>query len=156
MNAALFARMFRVNHGALHQNLAGVTAAEALIQPRPAGNCLNWIVGHVTASRNGILRLLGEEPIWGPGDAARYARSSAPIEGAGDGLPFERIVADFDVAQERILAALERLGPADLEKPYPDRGTVGEVLAFAYFHEAYHIGQAGLARRLIGREGAIR
>jgi hypothetical protein len=156
MDPALFQQMFRVNHGALHQNLDGVTSEEALIQPRPDGNCLNWIVGHVTSSRNGILRLLGAEPIWGPDDAKRYARSSAPIKGPGDGVPFDRIVADFDAAQERILGALERARPADLERPYQDGQSVAHWLAFAHFHEAYHIGQTGLVRRLIGKEGAIR
>jgi uncharacterized damage-inducible protein DinB len=34
--------------------------------------------------------------------------------------------------------------------------TVGDQLAFLQFHEAYHIGQAGLLRRLAGKDGAIR
>ncbi|MGE5177088.1 MAG: DinB family protein [Hyphomicrobiales bacterium] len=156
MTPALFAQLFRTSHGALHLNLAGVTPEEALLQPEPAGNCLTWIVGHITASRNGALRVLGEEPIWDAETAKRYARSSAPILGSGDGLPFERIVADFDATQERIVAALARTSPEDLARTWKDDQSVGAWLAFLHFHESYHVGQTGIVRRLIGKEGAIR
>jgi hypothetical protein len=38
----------------------------------------------------------------------------------------------------------------------PCRGrTVCETLAILQFHEAYHVGQAGVLRRIAGKQGAI-
>ena len=54
MKPAELTRLFTVNHYALHKNLDGVTPEEALEQP-VAGNCLNWIVGHIVANRNHVL-----------------------------------------------------------------------------------------------------
>jgi len=34
-------------------------------------------------------------------------------------------------------------------------GTVAEALTILGFHEAYHVGQLGIQRRLIGKDGAI-
>jgi hypothetical protein len=34
-------------------------------------------------------------------------------------------------------------------------GTLGDKLGFLQFHEAYHAGQIGLLRRLVGKEGKI-
>ncbi len=67
----------------------------------------------------------------------------------------EEILAAFDDSQDTILAALERTTEADLAASHA-KETVGQRLAFLQFHEAYHIGQIGLLRRLLGKPGAIR
>ena len=155
MSTATLSRMYGINHHALHVNVKGVTNEEAWIQPRPYGNCMNWVVGHIVASRNGILAALGEEAIWPKEEAKTYARHSAPITAPGEGKPLDLMLADFDRAQERINSALGRITAADLVKPFGDGDTVGGWLHFLQFHEAYHIGQAGLLRRMAGKECAI-
>ena len=148
-------RLFTVSHSALHMNIDGVTEDEALHQPAPCGNCLNWTVGHIVASRNGILHALGCELYWTPEQAARYKRGSAPITGPGQGKPFDQLVHDFDRSGERIQTALDSLTEADLAKPHDAKQTVGEWVSFLHFHESYHVGQTGLLRRLVGKKGAI-
>ena len=66
------------------------------------------------------------------------------------------MLADFDREQERIQAALGRVTDADLAKPFGDGDTVEGWLHFLQFHEAYHIGQVALLRRIVGHEGAIK
>jgi uncharacterized damage-inducible protein DinB len=150
------ARLFTLNHHALHRNLDGVTDEEALLQP-VSGNCLNWVVGHIVASRNGVLKVLGAEPYWPAEPAGRYARGSAPVsENDGSAVPFRELVRAFDGSQERIASALAGVTDADLARPHAQDQTVGEWLSFLHFHEAYHIGQTGLLRRLVGKEGAIK
>ena len=149
-------RLFGISHQALHVNLEGVTDEEALRQPRPGGNCLNWTVGHIVASRNGVLHALGHELAWTPEEAARYKRGSAPITGPGEGKPLHQLVLDLDRSHQRIQAGLGAKTEADLAKPYSDKQTIGEWIAFLHFHEAYHVGQTGLLRRIAGKEGAIR
>lgn len=156
MSATTLSRMYGINQHALHVNVKGITNEEALIQPSPSGNCMNWVVGHIVASRNGILAALGEEPIWPKEEAKIYARHSAPITAPGVGKPLDRMLGDFDRAQERIQAALGRITAAELEKPFGDGDTVGGWLHFLQFHEAYHIGQVALLRRIVGHEGAIK
>lgn len=155
MRPADLIRMYRINHGALHQNLAGLSHEDSLVQPE-SGNCLNWVLAHIVSSRNGIHKAMGLEPIWSDEDAARYARGSAPVRSAADAKPFQGIVRDFDRSQERLLGKLSEMTEADLDKPGPREMTVGEALSFAHFHEAYHIGQTGVLRRIAGKEGAIR
>ena len=156
MNPGNLQRLFDLNHQALHLNVEGLTDEEALVQPRPAGNCLNWVVGHIVASRNGVLEAMGQEPIWPPEQAAPYKRHSAPIARPGQGMPFHRILADLDRSQERIQSWLAASTEVDLTKPHGDKDTIGGWLAFLHFHEAYHVGQTGVLRRIAGREGAIR
>jgi len=156
MNPGDLQRLFGISHQALHVNIEGVTHEESLRQPRPAGNCLNWTVGHIVASRNGVLHAMGHDLTWSAEEAARYKRGSAPITAPGEAKPFEKLVQDLDRSQERIQSGLGALTEADLAKPYSDKQTVGEWIAFLHFHEAYHVGQTGLLRRIVGKEGAIR
>jgi len=155
MSVTTLSRMYGINQHALHVNVKGVTNEEAWFQP-PSGNCMNWVVGHIVASRNGVLAALGEQPIWPKEEAKTYARHSAPITAPGTGKPLDQMLGDFDRAQERIQAALGRLTEADLAKPFGDDDTVGGWLHFLQFHEAYHIGQVALLRRIVGHEGAIK
>ena len=147
-------KLYDVNAYALQMNLKDLTHEESLLQPGGGGNCLNWVVGHVVANRNHILSLLGEPPIWGEADYERYKRGSAPIHDAATARPFASIVEDFAASQERIRAGLARMTDAKLEEASGEE-TVGDKLAFLQFHEAYHVGQTGLLRRLAGKEGAI-
>ena len=159
MNADILASQFRFNHAAVKANVEGLTHEDSLRQPAPAGNRVNWVVGHILASRNRIFTLLGEGPAWDPAAAARYARGSAPLKDGALAPRLEALLDTFDRSQERLLGALGRAKQPELEKPIDGplgAKTLGESLALLQFHEAYHAGQTGLLRRLAGKEGAIR
>ena len=47
----------------VHINVDGITQEESLIQPTPGGSCLNWVVGHLVATYNQMLPLLGQKPV---------------------------------------------------------------------------------------------
>ena len=155
MNADTLSTLFNINHRVLEVNTAGVSHAESLQHPEPGGNCLNWVLGHIVASRNSILELAGDEPIWSEEEAAPYARGADGLGDPSQARPLAEILADLRRAQERLLGRLGQMSDADLAVPIKD-GTVGSQLAFLHFHEAYHAGQVGLLRRLLGKEGAIR
>jgi uncharacterized damage-inducible protein DinB len=155
MKAQSMRRLFDVNQYALNVNVEGLSHEESLLQPPGGGNCLNWVVAHIVANRNHVLGLLGEQPIWAEADYNRFKRGSAPVKNAGDARPFASTLEDFTRSQERIRAGLDRLGDAGLAAQSGEE-TVGDKLAFLHFHEAYHIGQAALLRRMAGKDGAIR
>ncbi|HEY7728715.1 MAG TPA: DinB family protein [Candidatus Eisenbacteria bacterium] len=162
MNARELANLFRISHYAITVNLEGFTQEQSLFQPPGRGNCVNWVLGHIVASRNGMLRLLGEEPVLHDAVAERYRRGSLPIGDEREAAHLELLVRALNESQERILHALGRIRELDLNKPAAAPGSqtgdtsVGGQLAFLHFHESYHSGQLGLLRRLAGKEGAIR
>ncbi|HUE97165.1 MAG TPA: DinB family protein [Longimicrobiaceae bacterium] len=142
------------NSRALNRNLEGLSHEDSLAQP-PHGNCINWLLGHVLVYRNMMLDLLGAERVWETEAAERYARGSDPIRGEADRPErFETLREDFDRSTERLLAALASADAGAMETPVAN-STVGQRLNFLTLHEAYHVGQIGLMRRIAGRVGAI-
>jgi uncharacterized damage-inducible protein DinB len=155
MNGEALALLFSYTDRVLHMNLEGISHQDSLIQPEPGGNCINWVLGHIVSYRNQALKLLGEAPLRDDEELSAYARGSEPISDDARARPLEEMLADFDRSQERIAERLGRMSEEELAAP-AKRGTVGQTLGFLHFHEAYHVGQIGLLRRLIGKEGVIK
>jgi hypothetical protein len=40
-------------------NAEGISQKDSLIQPPPAGNCLNWVIGHLVVAYQSAFPLLG-------------------------------------------------------------------------------------------------
>jgi uncharacterized damage-inducible protein DinB len=154
MEPAALAKLYAINVQSLKLNTEGVSHEESVRPPSEGGNSLNWVLGHIVANRNGILDLVGAPPIWSEELATPYERGSTPLD-PGAAQPLNRILADLDRAQETLTRRLGEIGSADLAAQR-GKSTVGEQLAFLQFHEAYHAGQVGLLRRLLGKPGAIR
>jgi uncharacterized damage-inducible protein DinB len=146
---------------ALHRNIDGISQEQSMGSPDAGGNCLNWVLGHILTARNAWLGLVGEEPVWKDPASSLYQRGSAPLTDAAAAVPFTELVAAFDAAQQPLLAGLARLTPERLAEPAPfsprkdPNETIASLVASLAFHEAYHIGQTGILRRVIGLGGAI-
>ena len=62
----------------------------------------------------------------------------------------------------RLLEGLSEVPDETWSSPAPPRPggdpdeTIGTLLTFLVFHEAYHVGQLGVIRRALGYEGVIR
>lgn len=151
--------LFGINYAVLKKNLAGVTHEESLIQPGGGGNCLNWVLGHIVATRDNAMQLLEQEPVWSKEIAGIYERGSAPLHDGSNAQPLEKILADLDRSQGRLVEGLSKVSEPELSAPAPDKSaaeTVGGTLFVLQFHEAYHAGQTGLLRRMAGHQGAIK
>jgi uncharacterized damage-inducible protein DinB len=161
MDAKTLLKMFGVSHGVMRMNLDSLDHEASLVQPRPAGNCINWVVAHILAVRDQMFGVLGLEPVLGE-SGIRYRRGSPPVREASDAIPFPDLLAALTRSQERLEGALAGYTPEQLAAPFdgarlPGRpSTVAEVLIFFHVHESYHAGQLGVLRRVAGREGAIR
>ena len=123
---------------------------------------MNWVLGHILATRGTILKLAGEDPIWSEDDAAPYRRGSTPLVPGriAEARPFATLLADLARSQERLKTGLARITPEQLEAPglagVPGGvQPVGTQLAIFNFHESYHAGQTGILRRLVGLAGAV-
>jgi hypothetical protein len=153
--------LFEFTYNVTKQNADGFTHEESIRPPQEAGNCLNWVVGHMIASRHDVLAMLGQTAVWSEDELKRYGRGSAPNPDGAGAMFWEKMFADFDATQERLRAGLAALTPEVLAGAVPEAQnflgleTIGEVLAAYNFHESYHAGQVGILRRVLGREGVI-
>jgi uncharacterized damage-inducible protein DinB len=155
MNPEYLTRLFEINASCIKVNIEGFSDADGLVQPTGGGNCANWVLGHIVATRHTILSILSRHPIWTEAEVDMYKRGSAPILAGSQAISLTKILRDFDRSQERIIEALKGLSSEDLAKPIDDESMDSRLL-FLHFHEAYHAGQIGLLRRIVGKEGAIR
>ncbi|MDY7091492.1 MAG: DinB family protein [Acidobacteriota bacterium] len=158
--AAPLILQLRFNGFALAANLEGLSHREGLVQPAGGGNCLNWVVGHLLVSRNRMLELVEQPEIWDSATRQPYVRGSAAITDDGDGvLSLEQLLADFQSSQATLLEALGAQTRDELASPAV--GVNGRetdrlsALAELVFHEAYHVGQTGLLRRIAGHDAAL-
>jgi uncharacterized protein YndB with AHSA1/START domain len=146
------ALIFKLNTGLVRSSLDGVTTADLMRRPMPASNPLIWIVGHIVATREAMLGLLGDPLDTGWGDL--FSRGTALAEAArypsrDDIERVQRQVVD------RLKTAFASLTDAELERPavghsVPGAHTVLEQLAFLAFHESYHVGQLAYIRKAFG------
>ncbi|MFN8547682.1 MAG: DinB family protein [Candidatus Eisenbacteria bacterium] len=154
MDTNVMNKIFGVHHYALGLNLDGLTDEESRTSPAPGGNCVNWVLGHIIASRADIMKLLGAESTFAAEHVARYARGSAGDAAAGNYLPLDALQQELNRSQEALSAALAAATPERLAAPIRD-DTVYGTLAFLQFHEGYHVGQIGVLRRVLGHKGQI-
>ena len=147
-----------LTHGVANANLEGVTHEDSLVQPQPGGNCLNWILGHIVSARSSSLALFGKQPIWDDERGKPYQRHGPALTDSGDAIPFGELLADFNRTQDMLVEGLAEITEETLAQnaPFsptnnPDE-TFATLLAGLVFHEAYHVGQTGLARRIAGKD----
>lgn len=154
MNRDVLIKLYDFNLRVIEINLEGVTQEESLFQPERAGNCINWVSGHIVTTRNLMMKLIGENPAWGEDKTALYQRGAKPLTHADKAIPLAEMLNDLRNSQVVLIKKLKKMTIEELEAPAED-STVFEQLAFLQFHETYHAGQLGLLRRLIGKPGAI-
>ena len=150
-----------MTHAVVKLNIAGLTQEESLIQPT-AGNCANWVLGHLLGTYCGVAPLLGQEPVMTKETLKRYDRGAPPLQDPADALDFQDLATALDEAVRRFDAGLSSLTPEVLDRPVANsptknpNETVRTLLNTISFHQSYHAGQLGLLRRIAGKEGAIR
>jgi predicted RNA polymerase sigma factor len=135
-----------------------------MLSPEPAGNCINWVLGHMVTGRGLVLMLAGASPtVLTDEEAAAYRRGSAALSEGGNAVDLARLRSAFDETQQRLISALQSLGDETLSAEIPEQfrrppllGTVGQALVKLSYHEGYHNGQIGILRRMAGKEAAIR
>jgi uncharacterized damage-inducible protein DinB len=158
--------IFRDNARTIHRvvrlNADGITHEESLGQPQPAGNCMNWVLGHLICVYEEVLALLGQQPVMGKEALRRYGRGTPPLQDGAAALPWDTLLTAWDQVSERVEAGLASLTAEKLDAPAPGsprknpNETVRSFLGLFFFHQAYHAGQMGILRRIAGKEGAMR
>ena len=104
------------------------------------------------------MDLIGEGAVWETQDLARA--TSEPITGADEAIDWDTARAKLLASENRCLAAIEdltdeKLGEGGFQNPLGGDLTRGGLLNVLAYHQAYHAGQLGLARRISGLEGVL-
>ena len=158
LNSQDLSNAFARNVSIIKMQTDGLTHEDSLRQLPFHGNCLNWVLGHIAASRDGVLETLGESPLMDT-YGVRYKRGSDPMTQADEGtMTLEELLTWLDCSQERIASALSKMDEADLAREYASgnrKTTLGQRVFFLYFHETYHVGQTELFRQLAGKGDKI-
>ena len=94
--------------------------------------------------------MLGQDPICDEGFNEVYKRGTKIFNDV-DAFDLEYIIEIFDRQHEIINAAFQ-----ELDYRRSDHHEILNDLAGFAFHEAYHIGQLGTGRRLVGKKGALK
>lgn len=160
MHGETLAHLYVMAGFVIDRNTAGISNEEALVRPSPAGNSLNWVMGHLVYVFDQALALTGGGKRFPEDEMAPYApgKSGPPDDRA---VPLDELVRRFHEAREALSAAVAKLSADDLARPLPVPSglpgveTVGALLTAIAFHQAYHAGQTGTLRRLLGYPGAI-
>ena len=164
MQSDTLAYGFAASQKILDRNLAGISHEESLVSTHDCANCINWLAGHILATRGRLATLIqAGEPLLSPGQAAAYARGSGPIRPGDPCVPLEKLIAALEGSGAELVERIKAMTDEDLETALdpsrfpirPDTPTVGASIAFVLLHEGYHAGQIGLASRLIGKPSGL-
>ena len=141
-------------------NVGDITHQESLIQPKSGGNCLNWVLGHMVVIRSHFLRGFGGKTLWTDAECERYDRHGQPLTDPANAKPLSEIWAALEETLQSMTEIISKFTPEQMAQkaPFspnnkPDE-TIGSLVATFVFHDAYHAGQTGVLRRLIGRSPA--
>lgn len=140
--------IFKMNNRATNINLEGITHEESLLKPGGGGNCINWILGHIIVSRDDMREILEMDKAASEDLLNNYSRGTKTIT-KEKAIDFGRLLKIFNDLQEPMEKKIEA---TDFSTNQEDL----KQLTFLCFHEAYHVGQLGLLRRIAGKSGAIK
>ena len=135
------------NHYVVNKNLEGITHRERLMTPHAGGNFINMVMGHIVVTRDTLLESFGFEGMCGEKMKNEYTQGAPPIK-AEDVTDINKLLKMYNESQEKVMKVIPQ---TDLNGEEKAKNLVGLI-----FHEAYHAGQIGILRRVIGKEGMIK
>jgi len=115
-------------------------------------NSLSWVLGHMAWDRNQMIKSLGLESQYEWDDLFKSGSSCTE----GENYPDIDVIRDkYDELTQTVLDFLEKVSEEDITKPlekgfpHQDKNPLGAVV-FWTWQDAYHLGQIGSIRTLLG------
>ncbi len=155
---ASLADQFAFNDKALAMFSSGFEGDDWLHRGEGRSNHALWLLGHMTHYRRWMARELFDVDV-STDLGERFAMGSTRDDDVESTPPEElraAYVAAGDVVRAQLRELTEEAGAVALadDPGMPDGSkTVGDVARFLFFHESMHIGQVGLLRRCMGKDG---
>ena len=137
-------KLFSSNERVFKLTFEGITHEESLKEMHNC-NSANWILGHMVFIRNTILWQMGLPPLADEKMKEVYGRGVVKPD-MGKAVHLDILKKLYEDSQLLIMQGIEKVKDE----------AILEQVTFLGFHEAYHLGQIGLLRKMLGKEGAIR
>ena len=134
---------------------AGISDSESHIRNTEHINNVKWIAGHLLNTRLDLMsKVAGLQP--DTTYTAQFGRGNS-LDPNATYPPLEEITSKWKETSSAIADGISKMPEEVLasktpaQTPIPD-DTVRGLVSFLLSHEAYHIGQLGLLRKMIGKE----
>jgi uncharacterized damage-inducible protein DinB len=144
-------------HTRLFNNvLDGISDNEANSRNNEHVNHIKWVAGHLLNTRlEGMNRLTGGEA--DTTYAEKFARNSVLDPTGASYPPLSEIVSKWNEVSPDISGRINKLPEELLDSPAPAQSPIHDetfrgLMAFLVSHEAYHVGQLGILRKLAGKD----
>jgi hypothetical protein len=151
------AKALATSHALLKRYTADLTAQDYLHRPSPTANCAAWTIGHLVLTERRCLGTFGvtDLPPLPDGFDKMFSRDEGCPQASTFG-DVSVLMPLFDRHRERLIDAVRRATPQQLDKPLetprpPMFVNAGEQALFMATHVAMHAGQITLIRRSLGR-----
>jgi hypothetical protein len=142
--------------------LEDLTNEEAMRRPHADCNHINWQLGHLIASDNGMCNgcIEGSIPALPDGFADKYSKEAAASDNADDFVPKTELMELYRNQRKAITEVLSGLSEEQLAGPAPESmqayaSTVAAAFSMLGSHWLMHAGQWVIVRRELGREVVI-
>jgi uncharacterized damage-inducible protein DinB len=152
IDLSLLRTVFARNLEVLSGIVDGIDEDAGSVSLVDGGSNLHWLLGHLVASRDGLLERLGVGRVWDAAIARDFGRGSPGAAPVVATIPEQ--LARLRAQQARIETSLAEVDGSTLERS-SGRMTVGAWIEFMAWHETYHLGQAMLYRRAAGLPSTI-
>ena len=146
-NNKVLAQQFGVLKQVMALNASDVSQDDSLISSPSNGNSVNWLVGHMIAVRDVIIKILGGEPLADEKTHSLYDRGKTNVT-KENAMNINELLEIYYKGSDEIISRLS-------EKELTEEKDI-ETIATLSFHESYHAGQIGLFRRIMGKEPKIK
>lgn len=147
MTNSIFSQQLRFLKYVIELNLGEVSHEDSLTTAPNGGNSVNWLLGHIIVVRDGMRKSLGLAPIANETMTALYQRGTPNIENE-NALPLNDLIEMYNKGTDEMVKRLEGDEVSDKEAV--------DTITVLLFHEAYHAGQIGLFRRIMGKDSKIK
>ncbi len=147
MTNSIFSKQLQFLKYVVNLNLGEVSHEESLTTTPNGGNSVNWLLGHMIEVRDGMRKALGLEPIADEAMINLYKRGTENIT-ADKAFKLEDLIEKYNRGSDEMIKRLESDEITDAEAV--------DTLTVLLFHEAYHAGQIGLFRRIMGKDSKIK
>ena len=147
MTNSIFSQQLQFLKRVMGMNTEEVSQEDSMVTSPNNGNSVNWIIGHMIVVRDGMREALGLKPIADETMKERYQRGSQNVT-QETAYKLEDLIEMYYRGTDEMVARLEGDEVKDKEAV--------ETVTVLLFHEAYHAGQIGLFRRLMGKDSKIK
>lgn len=128
-------------------NTTDVSQEDSLISAPNGGNSANWVLGHMIVIRDTMRKALGLEAIASEAMKDAYDRGKKNVTSE----TAFKLVDLFEMYNRGTDEMIKRLDGDELK----DQEAL-DIMTVLLFHEAYHAGQLGLFRRIMGKDSKIK